>query len=148
MSAPSDVRLKRLLGADHLASLRKRLRRRFERAPVDTPVDHIRISGLAAEEHAALASLIGRPQRYSGSMQIDVSLVDAALQRSGIASSLCDALERLDGPIDNLAATRLWLENLWSSVINNCSHPDLVGFVRDPEGIGSSGSPDRTLCWR
>src|SRR5215831_16292276 len=94
MSAPADVRLKRLLGADHLASLRKRLRRRFERAPVDKPIDHIRIGGLAAEEHAALASLIGRPQRYSGSMQIDVSLVDAALQRSGIASSLCDALER------------------------------------------------------
>ena len=136
MSAPADPRLQRLLGADHLASLRKRLRRRFERAPVDRPIDHIRIGGLAAEEHAALASLIGRPQRYSGSMQIDVSLVDAALQRSGIASSLCDALERLDGPIANLAATRLRLENLWSSVIGNCSHPDLIAFLRDPEGIG------------
>jgi uncharacterized protein (TIGR02679 family) len=136
MSAPADVRLKRLLGADHLASLRKRLRRRFERAPLERPIDHIRIGGLAAEEHAALASLIGRPQRYSGSMQIDVGLVDAALQRSGIASSLCDALERLDGPIDNLAATRLRLENLWSSVIDGCSHPDLIAFLRDPEGIG------------
>ena len=96
-------RLQRLLGGDELATLRKRLRRRFERAPVDAPIEHIRINRLTGKEHAALASLLGRPQRYANSLQIDVRLVDAALQRAAIASSLCGALEQLDGPIANLA---------------------------------------------
>ena len=130
-----DARLQRLLGGDQLTSLRKRLRRRFERAPADRPIEHIRIDGLTAEEHAALASLLGRPQRYSNSLQIDVHLVDAALQRAGIASSLRGALERLDGPITNLAAARLRDEQLWSRVIASRSHPDLAGFLRAPEGL-------------
>ncbi len=130
-----DARLQRLLGGDQFASLRKRLRRRFERAPADRPIEHIRIGGLTAEEHAALASLLGRPQRYSNSLQIDVRLVDAALQRAGIASSLRGALERLDGPITNLAAARLREEHLWSRVIEGCGHADLAGFLRVPDGL-------------
>lgn len=136
MNGRVDARLQRLLGGDQLASLRKRLRRRFERAPADASIERIRIDGLAAEEHAALASLLGRPQRYSNSLQIDVHLVDAAMQRAGIASSLRDALERLDGPITNLAATRLREEHLWSRVIEGSSHPDLAGLLRAPEGLG------------
>jgi len=131
----ADSRLQRLLGGEQLASLRKRLRRRFERAPAERSLEHIRINRLAAEEHAALASLLGRPQRPSDSLQIDVRLVDAVLRRSGVASSLCDALERLDGPITNLSVARLREENLWSRIIEGCSHPDLTGFFRSPEGI-------------
>ena len=129
-----DARLQRLLGGDELAALRKRLRRRFERAPNDTPIVYIRINGLTEKEHAALASLLGRPQRYANSLQIDVSLVDTALQRAGIASSLCGALEQLDGPIANLAAERLREEHFWSRVIEGCTHPDLADFLRAPEG--------------
>ena len=129
-----DARLQRLLGGDELAGLRNRLRRRFERAPSDAPIEHIRINGLTEKEHAALASLLGRPQRYANSLQIDVRRVDAALQRAGIASSLCGALEQLDGPIANLAAERLREEHFWSRVIEGCTHPDLAGFLRAPEG--------------
>ncbi|MBV9532144.1 MAG: hypothetical protein JO283_14025, partial [Bradyrhizobium sp.] len=111
-NAPADARLQRLLGGSELTSLRKRLRRRFERAPLGRPIETIRIHGLTDQEHAALASLLGRPQRYSSSLQIDVRLVDAALQRAGIASCLRGALERLDGPITNLAAARLREEDL------------------------------------
>ena len=136
MSSPADARLQRLLGGDHLASLRARLRRRFERAPLDGGIEYIRVTRLTAYEHAALASLLGRPQRYASSLQIDVQAVDAALQRSGVAASLRDALEQLDGPIDHLAATRLRLETLWSGVIDGCSHPDLIGLLRTPQGIG------------
>jgi len=134
-SGQIDARLQRLLGGDELAALRKRLRRRFERAATDTPIEHIRINGLSDKEHAALASLLGRPQRYANSLQIDVRLVDAALQRAAIASSLCGALEQLDGPIANLAAERLREEHFWSRVIEGCTHPDLAGFLRAPEGI-------------
>jgi uncharacterized protein (TIGR02679 family) len=58
------------------------------------------------------------------------------LQRSGVAPSLRDALEQLDGPIENPAAARLRLETLWSSVVDDCVHPELVRFVRTPEGAG------------
>ncbi|HEY7296913.1 MAG TPA: TIGR02679 family protein [Xanthobacteraceae bacterium] len=136
MNEAADARLHRLLGGDQLASLRKRLRRRFERSPVDRPLEYIRIGGLAAAEHAALASLIGRPQRYSKSLQIDLRAVDTIVQRSGIAASLREALERLDGPIANVAARRLALETLWSNVICGCQYPDLVRLLRTPEGIG------------
>jgi uncharacterized protein (TIGR02679 family) len=136
MSVHVDARLQRLLGGEHLASLRKRLRQRFERAPLEGAVEHIRVVELSAEEHAALASLLGRPQRLSNSLQIDVRRVDAALQRSGIATSLRDALEKLDGPILHLAKTRLRLQTLWSRVIDGCSHPGLAGLLRTPTGIG------------
>lgn len=135
MSGKADARLQRLLGGDHLASLRRRLRQRFERAPLDT-VDHIRISELGAEEHAALASLLGRPQRRSKSLRIDVRSVDTALQHAGIARSLRDALEKLDGPILHLTGTRLRMQALWSGVIDGCSDPRLAGLLRTPTGIG------------
>jgi hypothetical protein len=101
MSRSTDPRLQRLLGGDRFALLRKRLRRRFERAPLDAVVEHFRIGNLSVEEHAALASMLGRPLRYANSLQVDVGLVDAAFQNAGIATSLRDALERLDGPITN-----------------------------------------------
>ncbi|WP_428667551.1 TIGR02679 family protein [Reyranella sp.] len=136
MSEPLDDRLQRLLGGEHLAPLRKRLRRRFERAPLDSAIAQIRVDGLGAEEHAALAVLLGRPQRYASSLQFDVELADGNLRRSGVASSLREALERLDGPITHLAAARLRQESLWSNVVDGCTHPDLVGLLAMPEGTG------------
>jgi hypothetical protein len=70
---------------------------------IGAEVECFRLSNLTIEEHAALTSLLGRPLRYANSLQVDVHLVDAAFRNAGIASSLRDALERLDGPITNLA---------------------------------------------
>jgi len=136
MTDAAEERLRRLLGGDHLASLRKRLRRRFERAPMNGVVESIRIGDLTASEHAALASLLGRPQHYANSLRIDVRLVDAAFRNSGIASSLRDALERLDGPIANLASERLQSQAHWSDVIRGCNHPGLIGLIENPAGFG------------
>ncbi len=136
MSAPIDGRLQRLLGGEHLALLRKRLRRRFERAPVDRAIDQIRMDGLAAEEHAALASLLGRPQRYASSLAFNLTQIDGNLRRAGVAPSLRDALERLDGPILHLATARLQREQLWAAVLDRCTHPDLLGLLHTPDGAG------------
>jgi uncharacterized protein (TIGR02679 family) len=136
MSSSTDPRLQRLLGGDRFALLRKRLRRRFERAPLGAVVESFRIDKLTREEHAALASLLGRPLHYANSLQVDVRLVDAAFQNAGIATSLRDALERLDGPITNLAATRLTLQTLWSDVLGACANRELIGLLRAPAGIG------------
>jgi hypothetical protein len=70
MSDSADARLQRLLGDDRLAALRKRMRQRFERTPPDAAVESIRLGKLTAEEHAALASLLGRRPRQSSSLQI------------------------------------------------------------------------------
>jgi uncharacterized protein (TIGR02679 family) len=136
MSNQADVRLQRLLGGESLASLRKRLRQRFERAPLEGAVDHIRVTGLNAEEHAALAALIGRPQRHAKSLEIDIRRVDGDLLRSGIATGLRDALEKLDGPILHLAEHRLRLQTLWSAVIESCGHPGLNSLLLTPDGVG------------
>lgn len=134
LDGPVDGRLQRLLGGEHLAPLRKRLRQRFERAPLDRPLGQIRMDGLAADEHAALAALLGRPQRYARSLQFDLESIDGNLRRSGVAPSLRDALEQLDGPITHLATARLRQQCLWSAVIGGCTHPDLVGLLALPDG--------------
>ncbi|WP_420131719.1 TIGR02679 family protein [Rhodopseudomonas sp.] len=136
MTVSVDPRLGRLLGGDQFALLRKRLRQRFERAPHNLAAETFRIGNLTREEHTALASLLGRPLRYSNSLQIDVQSIDAAFQRAGVAKSLRDALEQLDGPIANLAATRLARQAEWSDVLDGCSHGDLIEFVRRPRGFG------------
>jgi len=136
MRSSTDPRLQRLLGGDHFALLRKRLRRRFERAPLDAVIESFRIGRLTAEEHAALASLLGRPLRYTNSLQVDVRLVDAVFQNAGIATSLRDALEQLDGPIANPATTRLALQTMWSDVLGGCTHRKLIELLRAPAGIG------------
>jgi len=132
----ADERLRRILGGDHLVALRKRLRQRFERAPVDGGVESFRLGKLSIDEHAALSHLLGRPQRSSSSLTIDVGVVDAAFRNAGIAGSLRDALERLDGPITHLAADRLKVERLWSDVIEGCGHSALLGLVRTAPGLG------------
>jgi uncharacterized protein (TIGR02679 family) len=136
MSPSTDARLQRLLGGDPLALLRKRLRRRFEREPQGATIESFRIGKLTTDEHAALASLLGRPQRYASSLQIDLRLVDAAFQNSGIATSLRDALEQLDGPIAHLATTRLALQALWSDAIGGCHHAGRIGLIQAPVGMG------------
>lgn len=136
MSEPADLRLQRLLGGDHLASLRRRLRRRFERAMPGEPVEYIRIGGLDDQEHAALASLIGRPQRLTGSLGLDVGMVDSSLRQAGIANSLREALEQLDGPILELVATRLRLQAQWADVIADCRHPGLAALLHTPANLG------------
>ena len=136
MSEVLDARLQRLLGGEPLALLRKRLRQSFSRATLDAAVDHIRVSGLRAEEHAALASLLGRPQRYAKSMLVDVRQVDADLRRSGVATCLRDALEKLDGPIVHPASVRLRLQALWSSVIDECRHYGLRNLLATADGLG------------
>jgi uncharacterized protein (TIGR02679 family) len=153
MSAPSDRRLERLLGGEPLVSLRRRLRQRFERAAVDGGVERFRLSSLTAAEHTALASLLGRPVRYTSSMQVDVRTIDDSLRRACIATSLRDALERIDGPIIHLKTSRQRREALWAAVIAGCDHPNVRAFLERPVGLGLlkrlSGGADQSgaqLC--
>lgn len=136
MNTMSDARLERLLGGSPLVSLRKRLRQRFERAAVDGRIERFRMSNLTADEHAALASLLGRPVRFTSSMQVDVHAIDESLRRAGIANSLRDALEGIDGPITHLQTSRQRWETLWSGVVGGCDNPSLRKLLQTPAGLG------------
>jgi uncharacterized protein (TIGR02679 family) len=136
MRPPIEPRLQRLLGGAEYANLRKRLRDRFARAPAGEEVESFRIGKLTPDEHALLASLLGRHARYSSSLQVNVGRVDATFRDSGIAMSLRDALELLDGPIANLAETRHASREMWSDVLDGCTHQALVELLRTPKGFG------------
>ncbi|HEY1934422.1 MAG TPA: TIGR02679 family protein [Acetobacteraceae bacterium] len=136
MSHGMDERLQRLLGGGHLAALRRRLRRHYERLPPDDDRAAFRVTGLTPEEHAALASLVGRHPRFTGSLLVDERAVDQALRDAGIAASLREALEALDGPIVNGAAARAERERLWSGVIEGCLHAGLARYLASPAAGG------------
>ena len=136
MSAAIDPRLQRLLGGDALGHLRKRLRGFFERAdPISAPAE-LRIVDLSAQEHLALAALTGRAPRIAKSMRIDIAALDAALRGAGIAASLRDALERLDGPIVRRAAVRAAAQTRWQAVAAGCRHGGLARWLQNAAGLG------------
>ena len=135
-------RLQRLLGGAALASLRLRLRRHYERGaePAGTgvipAVTSLRLGALAAPEHAALATLMGRAPHFTASMQVDIAAIDSALQRAGLAASLRGALEQLDGPIAHTATARAAAQARWAHAVAGCVHPGLLTWLAMPAGLG------------
>ncbi|MDD5387769.1 MAG: TIGR02679 family protein [Gallionellaceae bacterium] len=131
-----DPRLGKLLGGAALANLRRRLRRHFERVAPDAPSGVLRLDRLNAHEHEALALLTGRPPRHTRSIQLDLAALDAALREAGIAASLRQALEWLDGPIADTAAVRAETQNRWAAVAACGKHPGLAAILHTPAGLG------------
>ena len=149
-SLSNDDRLARLLGGERLAGLRQRLRLRFERTRAPEDRVHFRIDGLDHDEYAALAGLMGKRPRFTGSLLVDVGLIDAAFQHAGIAASLRQALERLDGPIQHRTTELVRLRAAWSEVAVGCRHPVLRHLLQAPVGLGlikrlAGGDPDVAL---
>lgn len=111
-----DPRLLRLLGGPELAAVRLRLRRHFERAEPGKALVVIRLGGLDPGVHAALCQVTGRPSRMARSMILDLAVLDTQLREAGLADSLRDALERLDGPIVARARLRQELRDRWATL--------------------------------
>ncbi|MEZ5704820.1 MAG: TIGR02679 domain-containing protein [Burkholderiaceae bacterium] len=82
------------------------MRRHFERHGRDPEKSGFHLTKLSAVEYEALALLIGLPPRPTQSVRIDIARFDAALQDAGIANSLHEALQMLDGPIVNRAEAK------------------------------------------
>jgi len=112
----ADPRLRRLLGGAELDSVRQRLRRHFERAEPGAAAAVIRLGGLDPAAYRTLCQLTGRSARPAHSMTLDIVELDAKLAAAGLADSLRDALERLDGPIVARAQLRRELEAQWSAL--------------------------------
>ncbi|HBO3116969.1 TPA: TIGR02679 family protein [Pseudomonas aeruginosa] len=121
MKTSPDLRLQRLLGGPELDALRQRLRRRFELADAEQSLSSVHLSNLAPEEYSALCQLTGRPSRIARSMTLDIAELDARLRAAGLAHSLQDALEQLDGPIVAKASLRKTLAAQWSTLTTSAS---------------------------
>ncbi len=125
-------RLQRLLGGCELAALRDRLRARFEKG---ARRDEFTLTDLATAERRALAGLLGRPGGGTNStMRLRVSSIDEALLHAGVASTLREALEALDGPIHDLKAAQMARDGAWSALLNSVERPLLKALVDDPAG--------------
>lgn len=126
-----DPRLIRRLGGAELAELRRRMRRHFERYGRDPEKSGFHLTNLSAVEYEALALLIGLPPRSTRSVRINIARFDAALQEAGIANSLQEALETLDGPIVNRAEAKAELQSRWTSVTDSHGlHPSLHAWLQ------------------
>lgn len=132
-----DPRLIRRLGGAELAELRRRMRRHFERYGRDPEILGFQLTKLSAIEYEALALLIGLPPRPTQSVRINIAQFDAALQDAGMANSLHEALETLDGPIVNREEVRADLQSRWSSVTDDQRiHPSLYAWLRTTSAVG------------
>ena len=138
-------RLRRVLGGEALASLRQRLRSRYERGTV---LDPFTLTDLASHERRALAGLLGRRAVAAGSMRLRRSELDAALAHAGIAASLRHALEFLDGPLSDRGADRASRQQSWDTAFAGAGEPRLVALVAEAVGAAlvkrlSASDPQR-----
>ena len=125
-------RLQRLLGGPQLSELRARLRRRYERGADSGIVILTRLSEI---ERAALAGLLGLPLRRAASMRVDIDALNAALRNGGLAGSLREALEILDGTITNQVAERAASDAQWDR-LRSTPEPRLALLLADAKGLG------------
>lgn len=130
---PDRERLARLLGGAERAALRASLRRRFEQGLRSTTIT---LTGLATAEREALEGLLGRPPRSADSMRVELAELDRVLARAGLAPSLREALEALDGPIRDLAAERTEHAARWASVLAQIREPRLAALAAASAGRG------------
>jgi len=123
--------MQRLLGGDALSILRKRMRQRLERGATNT----FRLSGLNDTERFALANLLGRRARDSDSMTLNVGEFDAVLRNAGLAPTLREALEQLDGPIIDRKAEHVALQSQWRALRECCVDDRLIAWFEHPQGL-------------
>jgi len=136
MTDTPDARLQRLLGAPELADVRRRLRRHFERMAPGENLPRLLLGGLEPAAHAALCQLTGRPSRSARSMTLDISELDARLRAGGLAESLRDALERLEGPIVPRTSLRRALQVRWSALVAaEEGDARLLAWLRTPAAL-------------
>ena len=129
-------RLQRLLGGTALQALRQRLRSRFERGLDGEEGGVLTLGKLGEVERDTLAGILGRRRGTGTSMRIAIADLDAALRNGGLADSLRDALEMLDGPIANLRTQRAGAQQQWDGVRAACLEPRLAALMDDAKGLG------------
>lgn len=122
MNDSTDSRLQRLLGGTELTAVRERLRRHFERVESGTAsATTVRLDDLDPAAHSALCQLTGQRSRLARSMTLDITELDEQLRSAGLATSLRNALEQLEGPIVAKTKLRRELQNQWTALTRSIS---------------------------
>ncbi|HEY4214181.1 MAG TPA: TIGR02679 family protein [Steroidobacteraceae bacterium] len=146
--AVDEARLERLLGGTELANLRRRLRARFEKGALR---GEFTLTDLGVAERRALAGLLGRPAMAATSMRLRYSELDEALARAGIASTLREALEVLDGPLHDRRAAQIAQQNAWNATVSQVEEPRLAALLSTTAGTALvkrlSGSDPVQAAW-
>ncbi len=106
-------RLKRLFDKPELVRLVDRLQTRFERGN-DSPA--LTLANPDQAEHKAIASLLGRPIGRGRSIRINIADLEEIIQRAELAPDLRSAVERLRGPLKNLASEKATTQQTWQAV--------------------------------
>lgn len=127
-------RLRRLLGSPALGGLRARLRKRYEQGREGGIVT---LGQLNADERTALCGMLGRPVTPGTSLRFDVGDLDAVLSASGAAVSLREALELLDGPIENRVAQRESVAVAWNDLHASLADTRLAAWLAQPRALGA-----------
>jgi len=124
--------LDQALGGPGLAWLRGRVRQRLERGqPLDGQVT---LPDPTAEEAAAVERLLGRAPRGGKALRVRLSEVSDGLRRAGLAADVGEAVELLDGPVEDRAGARAARERRWREVLDPldaaaAERPALGGWV-------------------
>ncbi|MFC3654794.1 TIGR02679 domain-containing protein [Xanthomonas hyacinthi] len=92
------------------------LRLRFANAGADDPLVSVGLDKRDPDAHRVPCPLSGKPSRLARSMRLDIADLDARLRAAGLADSLRDALERLEGPIAAQAKRRRELQSRWTAL--------------------------------
>lgn len=127
-------RLHRLLGGSDLAGLRARLRKRYA---LGREGGSVMLGQLDEHERAAMCGLLGRPATAGASLRFDIADLDAVLLDSGAAASLREALELIDGPIENRAAQRDAATLEWRDVHAALADARLAAWLAQPRALGA-----------
>ena len=106
-------RLKRLFDKPELTRLVDRLQARFERGS-DSPTLTLPNPDLA--ERKAIASLFGRSIGSGRSIRINIADLEEIIRRAKLAPDLHSAVERLRGPLKNLASEKATAQQTWQAV--------------------------------
>lgn len=114
--------LRHALGGPALSRLRARVRDHL--AGGGDPAGTVTLGQATAEERRAVAALLGTAPSQARRLRVPLVRLSEGLQGAGLADSLAEALETLDGPIPDLVTVRAADDAAWAAVMDAAAKLD------------------------
>lgn len=116
MTPPDLLRLRATLGLPALAKVRGALQRRLGAGRELT--GRILLQDVSPEERSAIDNLLGRRPTQGDSLSLDLDELARHLREAGVAESLTEAIEALEGPVVNRFALASETHARWTALVN------------------------------
>lgn len=144
---PGDQdRLERVLGGPELSWLIERIQTRIARGVPLAGV--VTLNPATPAQRQAAARLTGRAPGRGSSLSVSLPAVDSAVRAAGLAPGLRSAVERLSGPIPDMAAERAQLaarRDAARTAAMACRHAGEQWYAAWLEELSSDGTVTRLL---